>query len=268
MIAAVRISPRPSCRYIAIMQTPSAQPQILIADDDPVSLRFLATALVELGCNATAVVSGSAAIDACMRRPFDLLLLDRRMPDLGGAMLLRALREQHIGTPAIATSAELDAPMRAELQAAGYADALTKPITLDRLAQALAANLRGWRDPRAQAAPRAVVHTDAAALLDDAAGLASVGGDHSILRALRGLLAGELEGLCERLAALPSPAGLADTLHRLRASCRYCGAPALGDAASQLEITVRADATNTHSEFMRFSDTCARTLVALSSKIS
>jgi len=250
------------------MQTPSAQPQILLADDDAVSLRFLATALVELGCDATAVASGSAAIDACMHRPFDLLLLDRRMPDLGGAMLLHALREQHIDTPAIATSAELDALNRAQLQAAGYADALTKPITLDCLARALAAHLRGWHDPRARATTPVIVHSDAAALLDDAAGLASVGGDRSILRALRGLLAGELEGLCERLATLPSPTGLTDTLHRLRASCCYCGASALGDAASQLEIAVRANATNTHAEFMRFRDTCARTLAALSCKIS
>src|SRR5258708_18565580 len=223
MIAVVRISPRPHCRYIATMQTPSAQPQILIADDDPVSLRFLATALVELGCGATDVASGSTTIDACTRRSFDLLLLDRCMPDFGGTTLLRALRERSIDIPAIATSAELDLPMRAELHAAGYVDALTKPITLDRLAQALAAHLTDWRDPRAPVATHAFTRTNPTALLDDAAGLASVGGDHSTLQALRGLLAGELEALLERLTTTPNPAGLADSLHRLRASCRYCG---------------------------------------------
>ena len=250
------------------MQTRSAQPQILVADDDPVSLHFLAAALVELGCAVTAAASGSSAIDACVRARFDLLLLDRRMPDLGGAALLGVLREQRIDTAAIATSAELDAPTRAELHAAGYIDALAKPITLDHLAQALETHLTAWRNPRAIAARRATASADAAMLLDDASGLASVGGDGTILRALRGLLARELEALHERFSAMSNPAGLADTLHRLRASSRYCGTPALGDAAARLETALRADAASVHSELERFTDACMRTLAALSSQAS
>lgn len=250
------------------MQTLSAQPQVLVADDDPVSLHFLAAALAELGCAVTAVANGGAAMDACAQARFDLLLLDRHMPDLGGAALLHALRERRIDTAAIATSAELDAPTRAELRGAGYIDALAKPITLDRLAQALATHLTGWRNPRATAATPGPAQVDTAALLDDAAGLASVGGDRSTLHALRDLLVGELEALRERLGAMPNPAALADMLHRLRASSRYCGTPALGDAAAQLEIAVRENAANARSEFERFTDACSRTLAALSSQTS
>src|SRR5262245_41159553 len=106
--------------YIATMDGSVTQPRILVADDDTVSQGFLAPALGEFGCAVTAVASGDATLDACAAAPFDLLLLDRRMPDCGGAALLLALRQRGIQTRAIATSAELTAATRLELQAAGY----------------------------------------------------------------------------------------------------------------------------------------------------
>lgn len=245
-----------------MMEAARSPCRILVADDDAISLGFLAAAATGLGCVVTAVASGGTALDACAAARFDLLLLDRRMPDCGGAALLLELRRRGVATTAIATSAELDASMRAELRSAGYVDALAKPIGLDALARTFAAHLSGRHDPRLQAAAIPAA-PDAAAMLDDAAGLASVGGDHATLQALRGLLVGELETLRGRLA-MKDPAGLADTLHRLRASSRYCGATALGDAAAHLETAIRTGDADTQSQFERFIATCARTLAALS----
>lgn len=251
------------------MSARAAKPRILVADDDAVSLRFLASALTELGCVAVDTDSGGGALQACIETQFDLLLLDRRMPDCGGAALLYELRQRGIETTAIATSAELDASVRGELRSAGYVEALTKPIGLDALARALALHLPGWRDPRGQrhapidATPRN--DADAASVLDDSIGLASVGGDRTTLQALRGLLARELETLRDRLAATSNPLDLADTLHRLRASCRYCGATALGEASLRLETVVRANEANSELQFRQFADACTRTLATLSS---
>ncbi len=272
MIPAACVSPFAPSGYIAAMDGRDAQPRILIADDDAVSLRFLAAALRELGATVTEVASGTATLAACTGVQFDLLLLDRRMPDCGGTALLHALRDRGIATSAIATSAELDAATRAELAAAGYIDALTKPIGLDALARALATHLSGWRDPRARrsASIRATSQSNAsvAEVLDDAAGLASVDGDRATLLALRSLLAGELEALSGRLAATPNPSDLADILHRLRASCRYCGATALGEASLQLESAIRTNDANVESPFQQFAAACAHTLAALSAPSS
>ena len=211
---------------------------MLVADDDPVSLQFLVSALGELDCAVTGVASGSAALAACTQSPPDLLLLDRRMPDLGGAPLLRELRRGGCSAPAIATSAELDASIRAQLAAAGYVDAVTKPIGVERLAALLGTHLPEWQASLQRMTANASAGASAAAgqtaALEDGPALASVGGNHEALRALRGLFLQELETMSPRLAALPADE-LGEWLHRLRASCRYCGAVRLLEAAERLE---------------------------------
>jgi len=212
--------------------------RILVADDDPVSLHFLVSALSELGCAATGVANGSAAVAASAQSPPDLLLFDRCMPDLGGAPLLRELRRGGCNAPAIATSAELDAPICAELAAAGYVDALTKPIGLEQLAALLGTHLPEWQASRHRMTTHALAGASAAtlqaAVLEDGPALAGVGGDRETLRALRGLFLQELGTMLPRIATLPADE-LSEWLHRLRASCRYCGALRLLEVTERLE---------------------------------
>lgn len=248
-----------------------ALPRILVADDDSVSLLFLASALRELGCKATAVANGMSAIAACERQEFDLLLLDRRMPDLGGAPLLQALRARGNLAVAIATSAELDGGMREDLHAAGYVDALTKPIGIDRLASVLTDRLPGWQVGHAHIASTVEVRFCAIDLLDDTGALASVGGDAAALRGLRGLLLHDLATTILPIAATAQPMSmqdLRDYLHRLRAACRYCGTPMLAVAAARLEAKLGVNDRSIQVEFAEFVDACKRTSAALVAQLS
>ena len=236
-------------------------PRVLIADDDPVSLRFLAAALAQSGCEVVAVGDGAAALVAIQTHEFDLLLLDRRMPDLGGAELLVALRARGAASPAIATSAEVDTVITAQLRAAGFDDIIEKPTTLARLQHITQPYLHF------SATQLGAAETPTAPpLLDDAAALAAIGGDTETLYTLRGLLAQELatleKDLGERDSIIRSEY-LRERLHRLRASCGFCGAPALGAAAAQLEQVLRADATNAQSTLVEFIHSCRNTLAAL-----
>lgn len=210
--------------------------RILVADDDPVSLQFLAAALRDLGGEVAEAASGGDALDACAAASFDLLLLDRRMPGLSGAPLLRELRRRGCTAVAIATSAELDAAARAELADAGFAEAVAKPLGTERLAALLATHLPRWRGAEGEYRPAmAESSSPSSAPLDDAGALARVGGSRETLQALRTLFAAELESALLRLAAMPA-AELGDWLHRLRASCRYCGATRLGETAERIEV--------------------------------
>lgn len=265
-------------------------PRILVADDDAVSLHFLIAALQELGCEAVGVDSGAATLAAFDQHAFDLLLLDRRMADFGGAILLRKLREAGHYTPAIATSAALDAAQRVELAAAGFFSAQLKPIAIEQLhatvneALSLSVSARfavpcnrhlllpKERSGIARSPPAAQSidnHVDALVaahvLLDDAAALAGVGGDRSILRAMRGLLLQDLAVLLKELPESLADAMkyLAQTLHKLRAACRYCGAIALGDRAARLERAVDFDSGLHASEVWAFKQCCELTASAL-----
>ena len=240
-----------------------AMPRVLIADDDPVSLLFMQAALERLGCEAVTVDGGAEALLVARDETFDLLLLDRRMPGLGGIGVLHALRQRGIHTPAIATSAELDADAVAQLRAAGFIDTLSKPATLEQIEYVIG---RVVHLVSASSSP-AMIDGDSP-LLDDAGALAAMGGDMSTLTALRGLLAQELKALNEELAGatLTSPAQLGERLHRLRASCGFCGTPALGAAARRLELALKNNNGSTYgkSELRDFALACRNTLAALS----
>jgi HPt (histidine-containing phosphotransfer) domain-containing protein len=77
---------------------------------------------------------------------------------------------------------------------------------------------------------------------DPVAALAAAGGDAALAAELFAtLLAGlpdELAALRERLAAADWH-GLAERTHQLRGAARYCGVPALDEAAEALERTAR-----------------------------
>ena len=207
------------------------RPRILVADDNPVSLRFFADALDALGFDCTLAPDGARALAETGANRFDALLLDLGMPVFGGIEVLARVRAgtgPSCRAVALATSAEMDAERIAALRAAGFADVLPKPIGIDALRATLARHLP--REPHV-----------APVLLDDAQALNAAGGDRSIVAALRSLFVAELEALpaeVESLAATGDVAGLRDRLHRLDASAGFCGAPGLQVAIAQLRTVL------------------------------
>ncbi|HEV7490058.1 MAG TPA: response regulator [Rhodanobacteraceae bacterium] len=216
-------------------------PKILVADDNPVTLRFFAEAMAQLGFACELARDGADAVARAERERFDLLLLDARMPELDGAQALARIRS-HAGpsqrAPAVATTAGTDDAGRRNLISAGFADVIAKPVSVDALHVALARHLRHSDDDTGTNAP---VVGDAA--LDDTSALAAVGGDRSILAALRGLLVAELNTLPAEFAAIATRAdvdALRDRLHRLDASAGFCGTPALARAGARLRVALDA----------------------------
>ncbi len=222
--------------------------RILIADDNPVTRMVLIASIEGLGHLANGAVDGTAALARACSVGYDLLLLDLHMPGAGGEAVLARLRADAMAAsrqaPAIATSAEL-APTTAEaLCRSGFADALHKPIPLARL-EAAVNRILGAPGPAGSGlppAPAAITATSSevpagVTLLDDPRALSSAGSASNVA-ALRGLFAMELDGLATELTAAfasgDHPA-LRDRLHRLRASCGYCGALALDDACAGLQ---------------------------------
>lgn len=196
---------------------------VLLAEDEPVSRRFLCDALQSIGHRCDAVEDGARALERASATRYDLLLFDRELPGLGGDEVLRRLRATPAAashrTPAVALTADPDPAAQRELLGRGFAAVGSKPLSL----AALDALLAPWL-----AAP---------AGWNDAQGLAACGGDAAALRTLRGLMLDELPSQLRELAdALrePDPAGARATLHRLRAACGFCGADELAQRVDAL----------------------------------
>ncbi|GAP64746.1 two-component system response regulator protein [Mizugakiibacter sediminis] len=227
--------------------------RLLLAEDDPVSRRFLADALHGLGCAVDAHGDGEAALRAARDTRYALLILDLGLPVRHGAALLAALRADPRAasrdTPAVATSAELDAARRRELLTLGFAAALAKPLTIDAL--------RGMLRDMLSA------HV-ASPLLDDE-GAAAASGDADTVRALRRLFAGELAALAGELdGGTLAGAALRDRLHRMRAGAGFCGATALDEAAAALAAALRDGDGNADAALQRFRAVLQATRDALS----
>ena len=113
--------------------------RVLIVDDETLARSRLRTLLGD--CREPDAVVAAEAADAVQtlrlleQQPFDLMLLDIRMPGMDGMTLARTLRQQ-AGAPAVVfVTAHAEHAVQAfELEAADY---LTKPVELERLQQAL-----------------------------------------------------------------------------------------------------------------------------------
>ncbi|MFC5489806.1 response regulator [Dokdonella soli] len=215
-----------------------AIPHILVADDNPLTLRFFVEALHASGVHCVEASDGALALDRAKSAAFDLLLLDARMPNLDGTQALARIRalpgpSQHV--VALATTADNDPSAHAALRNAGFAEVLVKPLGIDALRGALARHL-----PAAGADAK----TDCAGdWIDDCQALAAAGGDGAIVSVLRGLFVRELETLPTELAAISErgdAGALRDRLHRLDASAGFCGVPALVREAAALRAALDA----------------------------
>lgn len=224
----------------------------LVADDDAASRRFLRDALLALGATVVDCGDGPAALRAATVVPFDLLLLDCRMPEAGAREVLDALRaDEHAashGAVAVATTAELDPANRSALLAGGFGDILIKPCRIDDLRR-----IMGLTPAYLRRLP---------VLDNDAALLAS--GDSTTMMALRQLLQQELLALCSELDQLSADgAAFRDRLHRLRSSCGFCGTTALSAHVVALQQDLAMRPAQVGQSLERFRTVLVETLEAL-----
>lgn len=115
--------------------------RVLIVDDDEINLRVAEHMLTRLGHEAVTVGSGPDALDAVAAKPFDLILMDLRMPHMDGMETTRRIRltegpEKH-RVRIIAMTAEHADAVWGECALAGMDGRLLKPIDLDRLAETI-----------------------------------------------------------------------------------------------------------------------------------
>lgn len=127
--------------------------RILIVDDNETNVELIRSLLEDDGyenLESTTSSLDGLALYLGASEPYDLLLLDLRMPDLDGIAFLQAIREAQPGVahPVIILSAQADQRSREQALSAGVRDYLTKPIivweVLHRVRNALSLQLL-WR---------------------------------------------------------------------------------------------------------------------------
>src|SRR5580765_2033854 len=107
---------------------------ILVADDEDSIRWVLERACAQHGHTVVTVASGAEALQALRGRPFDLALVDIRMPDISGLDVLSRARQEGIDTLFIVMTAQNTMANAIEATKRGAYDYLTKPFDLEQVA--------------------------------------------------------------------------------------------------------------------------------------
>jgi DNA-binding response OmpR family regulator len=107
--------------------------RILIVEDEAVVARQIAAALTEDDQAPTTVNNGEAALEEVSKRPFDLIVLDIRLPGIDGFEVLRRLRRQHLATRVLLLTARGAVDDRVTGLQLGADDYLPKPFAMREL---------------------------------------------------------------------------------------------------------------------------------------
>jgi two-component system CheB/CheR fusion protein len=118
-------------------KAPDTVKLILVADDNKTSQLVTVLQLKQLGYVGHTVNNGREAVDAALKTPYSLILMDCQMPEMDGFEATSIIRqsEMDIGrhTPVIGLTAQAMEGDRERCLQAGMDDYLSKPATLERL---------------------------------------------------------------------------------------------------------------------------------------
>ncbi|MDP2879436.1 MAG: ATP-binding protein, partial [Sulfuricella sp.] len=230
------------------------QLRILVVDDNEINRKLNAILLNLWGIAVDEAVDGVAAVEACGRQHYDLILMDVHMPAMDGIEATRRIRMLQKGgkaTPVVALTANALSGDRERYLAAGMDDYLEKPL----IEEALRKTIEKWvplTPVCAQGAGKKEEwtveenfpdspHSDLP-IIDAGLGMERAGGcRQSWLLSLRMQLA-ELPSCLDAFQAAFSVSDLekvGELAHRLRGGALYCGVSALEIAALRLEVACR-----------------------------
>lgn len=112
--------------------------RVLVVEDNPINRAVITDQLMQLGHLPFAVETGFAALDRLATDSFDLVLMDMQMPGISGPETTRRLRAAGCELPVIGVTANASTEDRKTCEAAGMTGFVAKPVTLVRLAEAMA----------------------------------------------------------------------------------------------------------------------------------
>lgn len=115
--------------------------RILVVDDNEINRDIVRALLQRHNHQVSVAANGLEAVDAVMRTPFDLVLMDVQMPEMDGMTATRRIRilpEPKCRMPVVAFTAHASAAVWQECAAAGMNALATKPVRIKPLLAAMA----------------------------------------------------------------------------------------------------------------------------------
>jgi two-component system sensor histidine kinase RpfC len=222
--------------------------RLLVADDNPTNREVIGKILERGGHVATLVNDGEQALDALERDAFDLVILDRNMPGIGGIEALQALRLMTRGRerlPVIMLSADVTAEAKREALEAGADAFLSKPVEALRLLEEIQTQAAGTPERARPAAAepsaptRAPRGAEAVAVvnLETLENLRELGSSADFVERLVGVFIADTSALLGRVEQALAGRNFQEfrsLLHAMKGSCASMGTDRLTQLCTSL----------------------------------
>ncbi len=124
--------------------------KILVIEDDPTVGEFMRRGFEEQRWQCDLIANGADGERMALSQPYDLLVLDMRLPGRNGLDVLRNLRARGFERPVLVLTAQDAVDAKVETLRAGADDYVTKPFAFEELLARVEALSRR---PRALASP-------------------------------------------------------------------------------------------------------------------
>ncbi|BDV01678.1 hypothetical protein TDMWS_17630 [Thermodesulfomicrobium sp. WS] len=228
-----------------------AQGTVLVAEDNPLNQQIIQGILEGAGLSVQVVDTGTAAVEAALQRPFDVVLMDVEMPDMDGLEATRRIHARAPHLPVVAMTAYALAEERQRMQAAGMVDHVSKPVNIAHLFEVLGRFVPVQRQERpeevtpAQPTGLAFLRSRPGWKVDEA--VERMGGDTEAYVRLLGDMVEAYRDLDTEVRALVERGELDAArakVHALRGIAGNAGAAALYAAASKVEEDLRSGSWN------------------------
>ncbi|MEJ6522368.1 PAS domain S-box protein [Shewanella bicestrii] len=226
------------------------QGHILLAEDSPANQIIAGTMLTKAGFDVTYACNGVEAVNLVDNKPFDLVLMDVRMPEMDGLEATQIILQQHPEQVILAMSANV---MKEEIEhcyQVGMKDFIAKPVKQKTLLQVI----QKWL-PNAIVSIQSQVKPaeNTASLLDEPllAELEQTLGKASLAN-MMSIFCDELAQRLENLSTLAASQvdEIEDQAHTLKSSSGSFGAAALFVLARKLETCAREQQLGAIPELM------------------
>jgi DNA-binding response OmpR family regulator len=119
--------------------------RILVIEDEPRILAFLARGLEAEGFTVDGARDGPTGVRRASERRYDLVILDLLLPKLDGLSVLRSLQAERPELPVVIVSARSDLGTKLRGFGLGACDYVSKPFSFDELVARVRAQLRRGR---------------------------------------------------------------------------------------------------------------------------
>jgi CheY-like chemotaxis protein len=111
---------------------------ILIAEDNVINQKLMERILAKLGYRADIVADGVEVLDSIVRKKYNVILMDVRMPEMDGFEATRLIRKMTIEQPyIIAMTANSMLSDKEECLNIGMNNYISKPMSMDEIVRIL-----------------------------------------------------------------------------------------------------------------------------------